>query len=173
MRESSQAAEGARVVVRVGGEAEDRLGVDGHPRLAAGAAVRGEQLVVVQDDPIVDADDRPVPDGVVVRGDRRVALGVVADMDEELGGRLGHVDALEELARRGALLRDDRIGVVGAAVGIADGVGAPLGDPGHQRLRRERPVDRAARGKAVSRDAAHGVLKELLGVDPRQLGREP
>ena len=117
--------------------------------------MRREQLVVVQDDPVVDPDDRPVADRVVVGGDRRVALRVVADVDEELGGRLRHGDPLEELARGRALLRHDRIGVVRAAVGVADGVGAALGDPGQQRLRRERPVDGAARGKAVSRDAAH------------------
>ena len=136
---AAQLLEGARVVVRVCREAEDRLGVDGHARLAARATMRCEQLVVVQDDPVVDADDRPVADRVVVRRDRRVALRVVADVDEELGRRLRDVDALEQPARRGALLRDDRIGVVGAPVGVADGVGAPLGDSGHERLRRKRP----------------------------------
>ena len=118
-------------------------------------AMRGEQLVVVQDDPVVDPDDRPVPNRVVVGRDRRVALRVVADVDEQLGRRLRHRDPLEQLAGGRALLRDDGIGVLGAAVGVADGVGAALGDACEQGLSRERPVDGAARGKAVAGNPAH------------------
>ena len=77
--------ERARLVPGVRGEREDRLGVDGHLRLRAGAAERGEELVVVDDDPVVDPDHRPVAHGVVVGGDRRMTLGVVADVDEQLG----------------------------------------------------------------------------------------
>ena len=167
-----EALEHAGIVPRVRGEREDRLGVDGHPRLGARAGVGGEQLVVVQDDPVVDPDHRPVADGMVVGRDRGMALRVVADVDEQLGRRLRHGDPLEQLARRRPLLRDDRIGVLRAPVGVADGVGASLGDPCEQGLSRERPVNGAARGKAVAGYAAH-VSKKLLGVDPRQFRRRP
>ena len=52
------------------------------PGARAGVAV--EQRVVVDDDPVVDPDDRPVADGMVVGRDRRVALRVVADVDQQL-----------------------------------------------------------------------------------------
>ena len=84
----------------MGGEREDRFRVDGHLRLGPGAGVGGEQLVVVDDDPVVDADDRPVPDGMVVGVDRRVALRVVADVHEELVRGLRHRDALEDAGVR-------------------------------------------------------------------------
>ena len=92
----SSASNALRVAARVGREGEDRLGVDGHARLGAGAGVGGEQLVVVQDPAVVDADDGPVPDRVVVGLDRRVALREVADVHEELVRPLGHGDVLEE-----------------------------------------------------------------------------
>ena len=69
------------------GEGEDRLGVDGHLRMRALEAVAGEDLLVVDDDPVVDPDDRAVPDRVVVRLDRRMALRVVANVHEHLRGR--------------------------------------------------------------------------------------
>ena len=40
-------------------EREDRLGVDGHLRLLPLEAVAGEDLLVVQDDPVVDAVTAP------------------------------------------------------------------------------------------------------------------
>src|SRR5207247_10978461 len=43
-------------------EGEDRLRVDGHLRLASLEAVGFHQLVVVEDDPVVDADDGAMPD---------------------------------------------------------------------------------------------------------------
>jgi hypothetical protein len=147
--------ERVRVVARVGGDSEDRLGVDRHPRLDAGAGVGGEQLVVVRDDPVVDTDDRAVPHGVVVRGDRRMPLGVVAHVHEQLIRRLGDGDALEQLRRRRALLDDGRVGLLRAAVGVADRIRAALGDRREQRLRSQRPLDARAWTKAVSRDAAH------------------
>src|SRR5205823_12138394 len=75
-----------RLVSGVRGEREDRLGVDGHPGLGAGAGVGGEQLVVVEDDPVVDTDDRAVSHRVVVGRDRRMALRVVAHVYEKLSG---------------------------------------------------------------------------------------
>jgi hypothetical protein len=45
-------------------------------------AVAGEDLVVVDDDPVVDALDGAVTNGVVVRLDPRMALRVVAHMQE-------------------------------------------------------------------------------------------
>ena len=118
----------------------------------------------------MDPDDRPVADGVVVGRDRRVALRVVADVHEQLRGRLRDGDPLEQAAGRSSLLRDDRVLVARRSVGIADGVGPALCDAGEQRLRRERPVDGATRREAVSSDAAH--FSELLGVDPRLIRRE-
>jgi len=53
------------------------------------------QRVVVEDDPVVDADDRAVADRVVVGLDPRVALRVVADVDERLGRAGGQEDLLE------------------------------------------------------------------------------
>ena len=43
-----------------------------------------------EDDPVVDADDRPVTDGMVVGVDRRVTLRVVADVHEQLVRGLGN-----------------------------------------------------------------------------------
>ena len=45
-----------------------------------------EELLVVRNDPVVDPDDAPVPDRVVVGCDGRVALRVVAHVNERLGG---------------------------------------------------------------------------------------
>ena len=71
-------------------EREDRLRVDGHLRLLALETVPGEDLLVVEDDPVVDADHGAVPDGVVVGGDSRMALRVVAHVDESLRRLGGH-----------------------------------------------------------------------------------
>ena len=144
-----------RVVLRMGREREDRLRVDRHPRLGARAGEVREQLVVVEDDPVVDPDDRAVPDGMVVGGDRRMALRVVAHVDEQLGRVGGNTNALEQVARRRPLLRHDRIGVTGAAVRVPDRVRATLGDPCEQRLRRQRPIDAATRGEAVTGYSTH------------------
>ena len=102
-----------RLVLRVSGKGEDRLRVDCHPRLGASARELCEQLVVVHDDPVVDPDHRPVADRMVVGGDRRMALRVVADVDEDLGRGLRDVDALEELACGRPLLRHHRVGQPG------------------------------------------------------------
>jgi hypothetical protein len=139
----------------VGGHGEDRLGVDRHLRLGAGAIMGLEELVVVRDDPVVDPDHRPVAHRVVVGGNRRVALRVVPDMDEQLG-RLGrHRDPVEEHRGRRPLLDDGGVAAPGQAIGVADGVGAALGDRGQERLRGERPLDVGGRGETKARDAAH------------------
>ena len=65
-------------------EGEDRLGVDGHLRLGPLEAVAREDLLVVQDDPVVDPDDAAVPDRVVVRLDPGMALRVVPHVHERL-----------------------------------------------------------------------------------------
>ena len=161
---SGELLERPRLVPRVRGEREDRLGVDGHPRLRARAGVGGEQLVVVEDDPVVDPDDRSVPDRVVVGRDRRMALRVVAHVDENLGRVRWHRDPLEQTARGRALLRDDRIPVGGAAMGIPDCVRAAVGDPRKERLRRERAVDAAPLREAISGDSAHHVLAKPFSI---------
>jgi hypothetical protein len=74
-----------------------------------------------------------------------MALRVVTDVNEELGRLLRHADPIEQVARGCALLHEDRIPVARAAVGIADCVGASIGDSGEQRLRRERAIDTAPR----------------------------
>jgi hypothetical protein len=66
--------------------------------------VRCEQLVVIGDRAVVDPDDRSVADRMVVGQDTRMTLCVVTDVHEELCGGLGHLDAVEELARARALL---------------------------------------------------------------------
>ena len=79
IRSSSQAVghRAAQLLQRLGArarrvdEGEDRLGVDGHLGLLPLEAVAGEDLLVVEDDPVVHALDRAVADGVVVRGDPR------------------------------------------------------------------------------------------------------
>jgi len=96
--------------------------------------VGGEQLVVVRDDPVVDADHRPVADRMVVGRDRRVALGVVPDVHEHLGRLAWDGDPLEELRGGRPLLHDGRIRLVVGAVGVPDGVGAALGDGCEERL---------------------------------------
>ena len=119
-------------------EGEDDLGVDGHLGLVAVDVVAPEELLVVGDDPVVDPRHVAVANGVVVRGDRRVPLRVVADVHQRLARRGGDEDGLEQGARSRLLLvhleRPLR------AVRVADGVCAALGDPGEQRLRGQRPV---------------------------------
>ena len=77
-----QLLEGLRATLRVLGQGEDRLGVDRHLWMGALEAVVGEDLLVVDDDPVVDPDDGAVPDRVVVRLDRGMALGVVTYVHE-------------------------------------------------------------------------------------------
>src|SRR5262245_17871556 len=135
-------------------EGEDRLGVDGHVRLVPFKVVPGEDLLVVDDDPVVDALDGAVADGVVVGGDLRVPLRVVAHVQEGLARVLRDVEAVEERARSGALFVKLEVTAVGA-IGVANRVGAPLGDPCEQGLARECPVDPARVMQAVSGYSTH------------------
>ena len=81
----SSSSDGAAAVRRLD-EREDRLGVHGHVGLGPLESVGEHLLVVVDDDPVVHPDDRAVADGMVVGLDRRVALRVVTDVDQRLGG---------------------------------------------------------------------------------------
>jgi hypothetical protein len=92
---SREFLERPRLVPGVRGEREDRFGVDGHPGLGACARVGGEQLVVVEDDPVVDTDDRAVPHRVVVGRDRGMAFRVVAHVNEKLSSVRRHRDPIE------------------------------------------------------------------------------
>ncbi len=66
--------------------------------------VAREDLLVVLDDPVVDADDGAVPDRVVVGEDRGVALRVVTHVHERLRRGVGEGDGVEQRARAGSLL---------------------------------------------------------------------
>ena len=140
------------------GEREDRLRVDGHAALRTGTRVLLEQLVVVQDDPVVDADDVAVAHGMVVGRDRGMALRVVADVEEDLRRVGRNRDPLEHLARAGALLVDGRRPLGRAPKRVTDRVGAALGDPREQRPRGQRAVDAAVGGETVTRDSAHNLI---------------
>ena len=140
-------------------EREDRLGVDGHLGLGAPDRVLGEDLLVVDDDPVVDPDDGAVPDRVVVREERGVALGVVAHVHQRLR-RVG----------RGARLRRAAPSRRSAACGSTRS-GRRCGRRSRPRLRRAprcRPAAPAppACGRrssrcveAVSRDSAHQRIR--------------
>src|SRR5512133_1194323 len=141
---------------RLLGEREDQLGVDGHAGLGTRDAVGCEELVVIGDRAVVDPDDRSVPDRVVVGQDTRMALCVVPDVHEELCSGLGHLDAVEELARARALLVHHDLRV--AAVGEAHRVRPALGDACEQCAGGHRPIDGALEREAVSGDPAHDPI---------------
>src|SRR5262249_4932604 len=107
------------------------------------------------DDPVVDADDRPVADRMVVGGDRRVALRVVAHMDERVRRRAGHRDALQQVAPGRPLLPDRREGLAPRAGGGSPCVRASLRDAGQQGLSSERSVDVRFRPQAVAGYSTH------------------
>ena len=123
-------------------EGEDRLGVDRHLGLGALEAVLGKDLLVVRDDPVVDPDHAAVANGVVVGRERRVAFGVVTDVDEELVRSLGDAHEVEELARPGALLVH-RNGNPVAPEGVSRGVRAAAGNGCQKRLSGQRLIDAA------------------------------
>ena len=144
----------ARPAAGAFGEREDHLGVDRHLRLVPPDVVEDDQLLVVDDDPVVDPDDGAVAHRVVVRLDPRMALRVVADVNEGLG-RLGRKRYLvEQLAGPAALLPDGD-DPARAAVGVPDRVRASLRDPRQESLRRQRPVEAASGTEAESGDTTH------------------
>jgi len=134
-------------------EGEDHLGVDGHLGLVPRDAVAGEELVVVRDDPVVDPDDAPVTDGVVVRGDRGMPLRVVAHVDECLPRGRRDDERLEHRAGTGLLLVDGKRAV--PADRVSHRVRAALGDPGQQCLSRKCSIDLRLVADAVACDSAH------------------
>ena len=113
-----------------------------------------EDLLVIQDDPVVDADDLSVADRVIVGLDGGMALRVVAHMEENLHGRSRNGELRKERARARALLVH-RNHVAMRPVGIADGVCAALGDAGEQSLRGQRPVDPGVGLQAISGNTTH------------------
>ena len=120
-------------------------------RLVPHEIVTAEELVVVGDDPVVDPGHATVPDGMVVRGDRGVALRVVADVNQNLAGALGDDHGVEQCAAPVCAAPPRAAG----AVCVADRVGA-LRDTREQRLGSQRPVHRVP--PARNRDAAHVCL---------------
>ena len=94
-----------------------------------------------------------------------VALRVVAHVDERLDGVRRNRDLVEQLAGPGALLVHlDR--AARPPVGVPDGVGAALGDPGEERLGREGPVDARGAAEAIAGNAAHqGSILGFSAVD--------
>jgi hypothetical protein len=95
-----------------------------------------------------------VANWVVVGLDRRMTLGVVADVNEQLI-RLGREgEAVEQRAGTRLLLAHGNL-LARDAIRNADGVGTPLGDSGEQRLSGESPFDAGPVANAVSGDATH------------------
>ena len=151
-------------------EGEDRLAVDGHLGLVPLEAVPGEDLLVVDDDPVVNALDGAVPDGMVVGLDPRMALRVVAHVENRLIRLLRDCQAVEERARSGALLVERQ--VAGRdAVRIARGVRAALRDAREQGLSRERSVDATRAMEAVSGNSAH--FSDFAHLDGRSPAGRP
>jgi hypothetical protein len=119
----------------------------------------------------VHADDRTVPDRVVVGDKTRMALRVIADVNEQLGGLGRDEDVLEESAGTGPLLvRDD--GAL-APVGESHGIRAALGDPCEQCPTCHRPVDGAVWCKAVTGDTTHSASDLSVAVLSRRIGGRP
>src|SRR6476659_7850335 len=91
---------------------------------------------------------------MVVGLDPRMALRVVAHVDEYFVDALRQHHLLEQGAGAGPLLVD-RDPTAGRYVRVPDSVGAALGDSGEQCLRRERSLDVTGRAQAVSGDSTH------------------
>ena len=120
--------------------------------------VAGEDLLVVDDDPVVDPDDGAVPDRVVVGENGGVALGVVAHVHQGLRRVGGELDRVEERGRAGALLVN-RHARARTAVGVADRVCTALCDPREQRLGRKGAIDGGGSLEAVSGYSAHQRIR--------------
>jgi hypothetical protein len=97
-----------------------------------------------------------VPNRMVVRGEARMALRVVAHMNEQLARLFRHADAVEERCGSRALLvhRNRRLR---SAVGISDRVRAAFGDPGEERPGSDSPLDAAVEIEAISGDSAQSL----------------
>jgi hypothetical protein len=135
-------------------EREDRLRVHGHLRLGPIEPVTAEDVVVVLDDSVVDADDGGMADRVVVGGDLGVTLREVTDVHERGRRGGGEGEILEEGARTPAQLRH-LDGRRGCAVCVPDRVRAALRDPRQQGARGERSADGGVGAQAESGYAAH------------------
>ena len=135
-------------------ERKDRLGIDRHPGLGALDPVALEDLLVVRDPTVVDADDCPVPDRMVVGEQGGVALRELAHVDERLGGVVWQLDAVEERRCPRPLLVDMHA-AVSSAVRVSDGIGTTLGDPGEQGLRGQRPINRRGGVDAEAGNSTH------------------
>src|SRR5262249_43518918 len=138
-------------------EGEDRLAVDGHLGLVPLEAVAVEDLLVVDDDPVVHALHGAVPHRVVVGLYPRMALRVVPHMQDRLVRILWDRQAVEERARPGALLVKREV-FSRPAIRIPRSVGAALCDAGEQRLSRERSVYATRAMKAISGDSTHSAI---------------
>ena len=150
-----QLLEGKRAVSLGFHQGEDDLRVDGHVRFGTVEAPLREELLVVLDDAVVDPDDGAVADGMIVGREGRVALRVVAYVDEHLTGLVRNAHRPEQLTGAGALLGDLEV-EAGAAVRVSDRVRATLGDCRQESLRRESAIDAALAIQAISGDPAHG-----------------
>ena len=98
-----------------------------------------------------------------------MALREVADVEDRLRGLPRHGDLVEESACAAAQLRDVDPPVA-VAVGVSDGVSSALGDPGEQRLGRERASDgrigtQAVTGYSAHRPRCNSSIGRLLRVD--------
>ena len=120
--------------------------------------VPGEDLLVVDDDPVVDPDDGAVPDRVIVGENGGVALGVVTDVHQGVRRIGGQLDRVEECRRAGALLVDRHVRAC-AAVGVADRVCTALCDPREQRLGCKGAIDGGGSVEAVSGYSAHQRIR--------------
>ena len=118
----------------------------------------GEDLLVVDDDPVVDPDDGAVPDRMVVGEDGGVALGVVTHVHQGLGRVGGQLDRVEQCRGAGALLVNRHVRA-DATVGVTDRVCTALCDPREQRLGCKGAVDGGGSVKAVSGYSAHQRIR--------------
>ena len=87
-----------------------------------------------------------------------MALCVVPNVNERVGCLTGEFDVLEQscCARPLFVNRNAR---ARSAMGVADGVGAALGNPRQERLGSQGAVDAGVGVEAVSRDSAHQWIR--------------
>ncbi len=125
-----------------------------------------EDLLVVEDDPVVDAHDMAVAHGMVVGDDGGVALRVVPDVQQDFDRLFGDRQVGDQRTGAGkALVHRD--GSTQRPMRVADGVGTALGDSSQQGLSRERPVDPGIGLQAVSGNTTHKVNLDPSSFDAR------